>query len=302
MARKNPIERPAVIGTGTQHRQPLPRRWSDLLERSLQIRRVIFSHWVAILVCAVFFGLFGKFLLQSEYFKVDDVAISGNVRLNANTVKSALAANDRVLSSLGTTDQEIIDVISELPQVRRVNVTREWPSRIAIDIQEFHTSAILAHSTGTFLIAEDGTIFDQASGDDFFNSKDPIVTGFDEFSPAIGKPLPRDQWNTILRANIQMREANPTLHAKLSEWHWGDREGLTLVFEDGMRVVAGFRSLEETGPTLEAFLRTHRNSVLPIALVDLRSPEHITWRTVKPPSPSKKTKRRTNDTISRTRN
>lgn len=273
-----------------------------MLERTLRLRRIVFSHWVAILGCAFFFGLFAKFLIQSAYFQVDEIDVSGNVRIRASDLQSALTADDRVLSSLGTTDEEIEDVVAKFPQIRRVNVTREWPSKISIDVLEFRTAAILAHSTGTFLIAEDGTIFDQATGEDFFGSSDPLVTGFEEFSPAIGKSLPREQWRTILTSNMQMREANPSLHAKLSEWHWGDREGLTLVFEDGLRVVSGFRSLAETGPTLEAFLRSNRNSVLPIALVDLRSPEHITWRSVKPPTPSKKNKKRSNDTISRTRN
>lgn len=302
MARKSSTPRPTGIGIGTQHRQPIPRRWSDLLDRGLRVRQIIFSHWVAITASVIFLGLFGRFLLQSEYFTVDDIEVSGTVRLQARDVRAALEADDRVLSSLGTSDAEIIDVVSALPQVRQVSVTREWPSRIAIDIQEFRTTAILAHSTGTFLIADDGTIFDHANGEDFFTSKEPLITGFEDFAPAIGKKIPNEQWKRIHASNLQMRDANPTLYAKLSEWHWGDREGLTLVFDDGLRVIAGFRPLEETGPTLEAFLRANRSSVLPIALVDLRSPEHITWRTVKPPSPSKKSKKRTNSAISRTRN
>lgn len=277
-----------VIGTGIPHRSPVPVRLSSWFEGAARNFRVWLPPTLLCTGLLGFAGFFAAFLANDDYFKAEHISIVGRKRAPESEllarVESAAGEDDL---TLWTSDKHILDAVLGQPQVAKASVVRDWPNGITVTVREHEAAGIVTHASGAFLVSPEGILFDRATPVDLANWSGPLATGFGADQPGIGKKLNEEGWRTVGKSMEAIRAANPELHARLSELNWEPNEGLTLVFDDGMRALAGWRPISEVGPELEAFIAAERTSALPVARVDLRTGDHLAWRPVRLPPPSK---------------
>ena len=67
--------------------------------------------------------------------------------------------------------------------------------------------------------------------------------------------------------------------AEVSEFHWSDKEGVTVVSMDGARFRCGLRAPGDTGPVIETLLE--QSTTRPIMQANLVGGNHVAvrWRT-----------------------
>ena len=152
------------------------------------------SHWprrlLLVLCLSLAVGLFIKssggetvktFLAGLDYFSVTSVEINGCRQSSAADVRarSGVVINSSLLFLDGDHVSKAIE--SRVPWVKNVDVTRRWPDKVIIRVQEYEPEAIVAMApdgvTQLFYMDRDGEPFIRVeSGMDF---DFPVITGLE---------------------------------------------------------------------------------------------------------------------------
>lgn len=261
-----------------RNRVPIPRRTSD------RIRWVL--AWLCEFPYAIPAGLFAilflfgfaRFLYRSDYFVARQTTVEGTERLSAERVRATIAARYPEGVPLLKLDAESLRKELEAhPEVQHASIRRSFPDELRVSIRERAPEILLLAPAGMFLVAGDGVVSGPATIDDFRRAEGPVLTGFPTIAVAPGTRLPREAWRAIWTARETLAVAHSELAPRVSEIHWEEAEGLSLIFDSGLRAVFGRRSLAETGAVLEAFLTEDRSRWHAIESIDLRTPQHFTW-------------------------
>ncbi len=220
---------------------------------------------------------FNQYLEETETFHLREVLLIGGDRVTKEQIVRHLASEGYApgeVSLLHISPRHVEKILSTMPELKTVAVERLWPGHLVVEISERQPAGIYVSDTGSYVYTEDGFLFARADGRDFSRLQDPFISGMREEPLKPGTVLPREAFERV-RAYMQtFRAASPTLHSSLSELHWEDRDGLTLVFRGGERIRCGKLSPSEAGPMVEALLQ-RRETVPPFATASLLSPEHL---------------------------
>ena len=198
-------------------------------------------HWGRRLLLAICLflavGLFIKFsggetvktfLAGLDYFSVTSVEINGCRQSSAAEVRGSSGVV--INSSLFFLDGDHVSkaIISRIPWVKNVDVTRKWPDTVVIRVQEYEPEAIVAMAAEgvpqLYYMDRDGEPFIRVeSGMDF---DFPVITGLDLIADQDEK---KKRFEEVLLFLELISANNPNLPAQsVSEIHVDPREGLVI--------------------------------------------------------------------------
>ena len=203
----------------------------------------------------------GDAIAHGETFQVRDVVFVGTER--ANSAQLRHLADVRHGTHLFNADlARAVRGVEAHPWVDEATARRRFPSAVEIHIREHQPKMLLALEE-LWLVDENANIFKRADSSllDF-----PVLSGIDpDFlneHPSIGRAI-IDDANAIYQAV----DADEQLALnELSEIHFDDQAGFTLVLRSGSRIVLGFA---DPAPALDRLTRMRERGL------NLETPQQI---------------------------
>lgn len=127
-------------------------------ERRRNERRRLLTRWGVIAGIVLVFGFVGWLTTLSPVFRVHDVAVRGNDLVTAEAIRAAaLVVPDTPMIALDS--DGIVARVAEIPGIRDVEVSRDLPDTVVIDVTE-RTIIFQRVEAGTFeWVDEQGVIF-----------------------------------------------------------------------------------------------------------------------------------------------
>ncbi len=169
--------------------------------------------WLFILIFILFGGIF-YFASFSRFFQVEGSEISGNEKVSSESLENILKkeVGKKILffpsKSIFFTNPDKIKerILQEFPQIAEVNLKRNFPNKISIQIEERKPIAIFCQrqdAENCFLIDEKGLIIDSVIEDTF---KFPKIIGNIESSNLGTKVIERNYLETILEIKRKLSQ------------------------------------------------------------------------------------------------
>jgi hypothetical protein len=198
---------------------------------------------------------------EAPEWEVHEVSIEGNERASSPAIMHL--ANIRQSDHLLDVDLEQTRAeVERHPWVKSAYITREYPSTIHIDVEEYEPLMLLALER-LYYVDQDGTPFRTASSEDLDY---PTLTGI---RPDLAQNQP-DHARAVIAGALRLYEAIEDHERvgpkQLSEIHFSSEYGFELVLRRGSRLVFGI------GDPAEPLTRLNR--LLGIGL-DLDSPQRV---------------------------
>ena len=264
-------------------RQPLPKRKGDLLILLSQKAR----HFPLVLACAAGFAFvvftFHKYLMNSGYFSVAAIDISGTERLSESQVLRVLHSRTGVQvgeSIFNASEATMRQALESIPEVEIASVRKEWPATISVMIEEKKAFGIFATETASYVYDGRGTVFARANAGDFRGVAKPLITATPKADVQPGYKLPIVDLARAEQYLEVFQKAAPALAGRISEFHFQPETGMTVVLAGGERFECGSRPPHETGPAIESLLIPSLEA--PVLAANLISPTYAIIRRADP--------------------
>ena len=152
-----------------QKKQPL--QWRKFLPRVLRVGIALFS--VTLILVGGFFV--SQFLMASDLFRVDEVAVQGNQRLSGQQI-AVLSDIEKGVNTFDLDLDLIGRKIEENPWIQTAQVQRIFPRQVVIQVTERQPVAII-NLGYLYYLDKRGEIFKVLGASDSLDY--PVVTGFD---------------------------------------------------------------------------------------------------------------------------
>ncbi|MEK7828728.1 MAG: FtsQ-type POTRA domain-containing protein [Deltaproteobacteria bacterium] len=222
-------------------------------------------------VCLVFALLivFGSLhiyheLLKSPYLAIKEIKVGGNMRVSRAEILELAGVNigDNLLEINAA---DIKKGIRVNPWVSEVNVARNFPDRLNIEIKEGRPVAFI-NLDGLYLVDENGKIFKKTSmGDDIDL---PIITGLTRGDIEAGGKTSELAIKAINLIHLLSKNGIFT-HDELSEINIDKTYGLTLyTMQQGTRIEIGEEDFTEKLARLERIIQS-RNGLADVEFIGL---------------------------------
>lgn len=224
-ARKRKILFSRKKGRNAYRRRPTPNRerrqfWGKLLLFKLSLLGLA-------AICLGLVLLYYHFL-TSPYFCIKDnkdIELTGNRRLNAALILQ-MAGLGPGTNLLALRPGRVEQTLAAHPWIAKAEVTRVWPNRLKLSIQEREPVALVQLGE-LYYIDRNGSLFKPLTpGDppDF-----PVITGFEKEQFAEGQGLPPVVFEKVLALLDLLKQAPPPLQlSNISEVHVDQERGFTL--------------------------------------------------------------------------
>ncbi len=203
----------------------------------------------------------GNQLAYGDTFQVTEVSFVGNSRAPVQHLRHL--SDIRNGTHLFKADLvRAVHGIEKHPWVAEASARRRFPSTVEIHVRE-HTPQMLLALDGLWYINAEGRAFKQATTD---NLDFPVLTGL---SASLYEEHPNIARKIIRRGMATLRSLSadtPVRPEMLSEIHFDQHQGYTLVLRSGTRVVFGFA---DTEPVFERL-----NRMVEVGL-DLNEPQVV---------------------------
>ncbi|MDX2478986.1 MAG: cell division protein FtsQ/DivIB [Desulfuromusa sp.] len=230
---KKKPEKNKKVRQNRRKQQKKPLNWRKLLQRMFRVGVAVFS--AVMLLVGGFFVT--QLLLASDLFRVDQVTVQGNRRLNE---QQAVALSD-IEIGINTFNLDLGLIghkIEENPWVQQAHVQRIFPRQVVISLKERQPVAIINLGYLYYLDVQ-GEIFKVLDAAD--NLDYPIITGFD-YDKAQGHDAEYAQrLRQIVGLLSDLRKRVLFSIDQVSEIHHEDGGGLSLfTLEGGVKVKLGY--------------------------------------------------------------
>jgi len=248
-----------------------PINWRKSLHRMLRIGVTVFS--AVLIIVGGFFVT--QLLLVSDLFRVDQVTVQGNSRLDRDQV---VALSDIQIGvntfhlDLGLIGRKI----EENPWVQSAHVQRIFPCQLVINLEERHPVAIINLGYLYYLDSQ-GQIFKVLGAAD--NLDYPIITGFD-YTKAQGHDAEyAQQLRQIVRLLADLKQRKLFNLDQVSEIHFESRGGLSLyTLEGGVKVKLGYADYSRKLDRLERIYTQLQPKLQVLDYIDLNVDEKVIVR------------------------
>jgi hypothetical protein len=125
--------------------------------REPRTRRQISTLWIGAIVLFAIGALIA--MVESPFFEVNDVQISGASRTSDGAILDALqVGSNQALLTYDTSKGR--NVVADLPWVEAVSVTRQWPSTLRVVVRERTVAAAIGRPSGSewAVVSTDGVV------------------------------------------------------------------------------------------------------------------------------------------------
>lgn len=108
----------------------------------------------------VFAGVSSYFFFFSSIFRIKEIDISGNEKVNTEAIRGAIQVKNIFLFDVG----DVKKIISEkFPQIAKVNLKRKFPGSIVVQVEERKPVAVFCQSESCFSLDKEGVIFENTA-------------------------------------------------------------------------------------------------------------------------------------------
>ncbi|MDX2494337.1 MAG: FtsQ-type POTRA domain-containing protein [Desulfuromusa sp.] len=248
-----------------------PINWRNSLHRTLRIGVTVFS--TVLIIVGGFFVT--QLLLASDLFRVEQVAVQGNSRLNENQV---VALSD-IQTGVNTFNLDLGLIgrkIEENPWVQSAHVQRIFPSQLLITLEERQPVAIINLGYLYYLDSQ-GRVFKVLGAAD--NLDYPIITGFD-YAKAQGHDAEyARQLRQVVSLLTDLRQRKLFSLDHVSEVHFEERGGLLLyTLDGGVKVKLGYTDFSRKLDRLERIYTQLQPKLQMLDYIDLNVDEKVIVR------------------------
>lgn len=250
------------------NRKKTPRNWGLLLRRLTRGALMLFS---AVLIA---FGgvLTARTLLDSGWFRVDQVRVLGNQRVSAeqivalSDIRSGVALFDLDLERIG-------NKIEEDPWVATAQVRRVFPGEIVIEVTERQPGAILSLGY-LYYVDWDGEIFKLLAPSDRLDY--PVITGLTAEDLTTNPGQVRSRLQQAMGLLMELKGRKHLSLDDISEVHIDDRIGFVLTtYAGGVPIRLGFDGFGEKLDRLEKVYRELRPQLAGLNYIDLNVADRV---------------------------
>ncbi|MBN1866434.1 cell division protein FtsQ/DivIB [Candidatus Sumerlaeota bacterium] len=223
-----------------KYRPPVPH---DRIGR--RIARFFGRFFLALLVLAGLAALgwlgwlFHGFLFRSDFFALKDIEIDGADPRVEYRIRNALCREALHTGNVLRLDSKKIQEAAEsISKVKSVRVRKRYPGRIRISVEQRYAVALVL-SDPLLAVDSEGVVIEELLTRHSQASEFPYLTGFQVGRPRLGERLKSESLTTGLTLISYLRDRSPALLSKVSEVHFDEEKGLTLVLKGGTEVRFG---------------------------------------------------------------
>lgn len=239
-----------------------------------RLRRLLRAAPIATLVVAASLGaaLGAHWLLTTPRFAVASVDVRGTSRVTPARVLAAAAIEPG--TSIFRLDTGVVAArVAALPEIRRVDVVREFPNRVVIRVEE-RRPFTLVHAGRLHWLDEEGRLLGAAP--QAVVAQVPIVSGLSEEELASLRSTPGPKALAAIALIKALLRSGSALTAEISEIDMSRRDGPVLYTVDGVEVRLGAEDWEERLARLEGVLA--QIATQDVRTVDLRFRDQVVFR------------------------
>jgi cell division protein FtsQ len=226
---------------------------------------------LAFLALLVALGAGGWWLIQSPLLRIQEVTVEGTRLLDPEEVAAAadLGGASILFPDTGGARQRI----ESQPMVKSVTFERAWPRGMRIIVQERRPWGFWEAQNRRYVIDEDGVVLERVLPDEGA----PVIRQLDATqSLQAGDRVDSDAVDLAR----QLAEAAPQhLGLAVATMEYSESDGLTAVFEGGLRVTFGDgRDFDYKMAALKALLERTQQQGVEVRAVDLRFGQRIVFQ------------------------
>ena len=157
---------------------------------------------IFLLICV---GVF--FFLKSDYFLIKNIEVKGNTYYTGSEITSLADAKtgNNIIFDSGI--KQITENLENNPFFKRVNVTRDFPSTLVIEVEEREQVAAIEFGDNYIVIDEEGVVLRKTNVD----PKVTVLTGLTISKMNVGEPLEaeeKENLSTTLRMLAIMEQGD----------------------------------------------------------------------------------------------
>lgn len=238
------IARQRIGGPGSRRHAPSRRAAA----RARRRRRAVAAGLLVLAAAGAAFGV--RWLLTAPRFAVTAVEVRGTSRVPAEQI--AAAAGITAGTNLWRIDPAAVAArVQALPEIRRADVVRELPNRVAILVEERRPFTLVSAGRLHWLDEEGYLLGEEQQA---VTPPGPVISGLtdEELRAMRTEPSPRVR-QAIALIRTLLRAGSP-LAAAISEIDMSRREGPVLYTVDGIEVRLGSEDWESRLTRLEGVL------------------------------------------------
>lgn len=233
--------------------------------------------WVAgavglVLVTTAAVGLVGHWALTTPRFAVVAVDVRGASRVPATRVLE-VAGIVRGTNLWRIDPDQVRGRLEALPEIRRADVVRELPNRVAIVIEE-RRPFTLVHAARLHWLDEEGRVLGEERK--AVATEVPVISGLSEEELVTMRTAPGPRARAAITLIRALLRTGSTLAAEISEIDMSRPEGPVLYTVDGIEVRLGTEEWEERLARLEGLLA--QSATHDVQGVDLRFRDQVVLR------------------------
>ena len=239
--------------------------------RRLPWRRVLTTAAAVATAAAVIVGA-GYWVLTTERFAVVAVEVRGASRVPPQRILEASGIHRG--QNLWRIDPERVRArLEEMPEIRRADVIRELPNRVAIVVEE-RRPFTLVHAARLHWLDEDGRVLGDESR--AVNTEVPVISGLSEEELMTMRTSPGPRARQAIALIRALLRTGSTLASEISEIDMSRAEGPVLYTQDGVEVRLGTEEWDERLARLEGVLA--QVATQDVHGVDLRFRDQVVLR------------------------
>ncbi len=232
---------------------------------------------VAVVLCLGAF--FAKaWLFQSDIFRLTKVEIQGNLHTNQDIIlkMSNLRAG---LNLLSLNLEQVGRDIEALDWIRTVKVTKEFPDKLYIKVEEYRPVALVS-GKGLYLVDAHGEIFRRVEKKEKWDL--PIITGVSEKDIDAGR-LPEEAMPALRLIDLAANGARTLGASNISEIHVKDKRIVVYTLNQGIALNMNPLDLDRQFARAEkVLLHLYRSGLYKkVAMVDLDYAPGEAWATLR---------------------
>jgi cell division septal protein FtsQ len=239
--------------------------------RRIRWLRVLANTAAAMATAAAIVGA-GYWVLTTERFGVVAVEVRGASRVPPQRILEASGIVHG--QNLWRIDPERVRArLEEMPEIRRADVVRELPNRVAIVVEE-RRPFTLVHAARLHWLGEDGRVLGPESR--AVSTEVPVISGLSEEELVTMRTSPGPRARQAIALIRALLRTGSTLASEISEIDMSRAEGPVLYTVDGVEVRLGSEEWDERLARLEGVLA--QVATQDVHGVDLRFRDQVVLR------------------------
>jgi cell division protein FtsQ len=216
-------------------------------------------------------GLVAYLVYQSPLMQIREVSVVGVESLDPAMIAATSGLKGQTLLQAETDSAR--NRILALPGVRDVSISRHWPGRIVIAVQERHAWGYWQINDQTYVIDDQGVVLDDARPDEGA----PVIYELDtQRRLATGDQVDSD----AITLSQELMDKSPTaLRESVSRLEFSQHSGLTVTFDSGLRATFGdSRDFDYKLSVLYVLLEKSQEDAFAVRSVDLRFGDNVSFQ------------------------